>query len=135
MNMGWGLQKLGQGVIGINGKANVTTQESETVLGTSRHNVYSGIDGRLNNGQILNNVDSDECDELHILNINFKKNDLLGKLVSSSLSEIEKIERVTLASSVESLLPCSLSSTFPSAHINVASMVSGNLMNDWKFEF
>jgi len=117
----WGLQKLGQSVIDT---AAPTIQDTDEVSIFRRAPVGAGTDDR---SSVLDLNDLETNALLSKIDRSFQQQALLMSLQSSALSIGNKLERVELASSVQSLLPSNLSLRA----ISTASLKSGGLLNDW----
>ena len=135
LNMSWGLQKLGQPVISIN--SSVTTGAPETgALFGRKHVVTNGNDerGTTHGGGPSSLSKEQYYNELTSLDTNFRKQSLLMGL-SDKWSTAEKIQRIEMASTVESLLPASFAFSSSSSVVQVTNLKAGGLTKEWDFEF
>jgi len=130
LTMAWGLQKLGTPVINIQ-TASVPV-ETGSLFG--RKQQTNGNDERVTisvDGSTTSDHNKEKYyDELASLELNFRKQSLLMGL-SSQISEVEKVDRIKIAVTVDGLLPSSLASS----SIGTVSMKSGGLTCDWDFDF
>lgn len=124
----FGTQKLGQSVIGV-----TTSSESETSSGSMfrRSPLGSGTDER-------SSYDNNEkAMELHVTSLtkigkSMKQYALLSELSQYNWSQVEKLNRINLATTVDGLLP-SLSTD--NAVVKPTNMHAGGLFDDWNDVF
>jgi len=107
--------------------------ETGSIFGR-KHIVSTGNDER---GTADGSV-SDEWKEQHFreltgLDMNFRKQALLAGL-SSKWSQAESVERISLAATVEGLLPSSLAISSVST-VSSVSIAAGGLTSEWDFDF
>jgi hypothetical protein len=122
----WGVQKLGQSVIGT---GTVTTPAEEQESATSifkRIPVGSGNDYRETFGKL---EESNKWETLSTIDKSFQQKTLLMSLEGSSMGTVEKLERIRLASSLDNLLP----SSFSSETLKRSNVRAGGLLKDWDF--
>jgi len=134
--MAWGLQKLGQPVISINNSVTTGAPETGALFGR-KHVVTNGNDERgVHGGGGSSSTLSKEqyYDELTSLDTNFRKQSLLMGL-TDKWSSAEKIQRIEMASTVESLLPASFAFSSSSSVVQVTNLKAGGLTKEWDFEF
>jgi hypothetical protein len=128
----WGLQKLGQSVISINNTVTVNADPANVFFG--RRNVVStGNDERLSSGteSVVEVNREQHYQSLSNIDKSFRQQTLLMGLSSPKLSNVEKLGRIELASSVENLLPSAL---MKQSIVQSVDMHSGGLMNAWQFD-
>jgi hypothetical protein len=116
----WGVQKLGQTVIDITTASPETSNVSSMFKRTA---IGSGRDERESNSK------EDEVDEVVLSTIgrNFQQKRLLYGLEHSSWGTAEKLQRISLAASLDGLLP----ETFASESIQGSHLHAGGLLDDW----
>jgi hypothetical protein len=116
----WGVQKLGQTVIDITTSSPETSNVSSIFKRTA---IGSGRDERESNSN------EDEIDQTTLTKIdkNFQQRRLLYGLEHSSWGTAEKLQRISLAASLDGLLP----STFASESIKGSSLQAGGLLDEW----
>jgi hypothetical protein len=131
----WGLQKLGQPVININNTAATTSVDAAASL-FGRRPVTTGNDERSpfdSNAQVgasQQNKRDSHWESISKIDKSFRQHELLIGLRSDKWSDAEKLERISLAASVENLLPKSMSPSLPAT----LTLSSGGLKKDWDFE-
>lgn len=131
LHMAWGLQKLGQPVISV-GSQVVSAPDAASLFGR-KHVVTNGNDERVViSGLTADGAKEQYYEELSSLDLNFRKQKLLMGL-SGDWSSAEKLERINKASTLEGLLPSSLSAV--SSSVGVGSMKAGGLTQEWEFDF
>jgi len=134
LNMAWGLQKLGQPVISINNSVTTGAPETGALFGR-KHVVTNGNDERGVHGAGSSTLSKEQYyDELTSLDTNFRKQSLLMGL-TDKWSSAEKIQRIEMASTVESLLPASFAFSSSSSVVQVTNLKAGGLTKEWDFEF
>jgi hypothetical protein len=124
LKMAWGgLQKVGQSVINVNtDSADVPATTPDSIFG--RRTSTTGNDERHNGTS-----DQDQrYEELSRLDLNLRKQALLIGL-SSQWSTAESLERISVASSFEGLLPNELK-----GGVATATMKAGGLTDSWDFD-
>jgi len=130
LTMAWGLQKLGTPVI------NIQTVPAPVETGSlfGRKQQTNGNDERVTisvDGNTISDHNKEKYyDELAFLELNFRKQSLLMG-ISSQISEVEKLDRINIAVTVDGLLPSSLASS----SIGTVSLKSGGLTSEWDFDF
>lgn len=122
----WGVQKLGQSVIGTGTISTPTEEQESTTSIFKRIPVGSGNDYRESNGK---KEEALKWETLSTIDKSFQQKTLLMGLESVSMGSTEKIERIRLASTVESLLP----SSFATETLKTSNIRAGGLMKDWDF--
>ena len=128
----WGLQKLGQPVININNTAtNTQTDAGSSLFG--RRPVTTGNDERspYSSSQASSTTLRDShWESISQIDKSFRQHNLLMELSDDRWSQAEKLERISVAASVDNLLPQSLSGSTPAKH----SLSQGGLQKDWNFD-
>lgn len=120
----FGVKKLGQSVIDTTIPA-VEDVNEKTLF--RRPEIGDGTDDR---GIILPE-EEDEHQALSNMSKAFQQKNLLMSLQSERMGELEKIERIRLASAVDGILPAS--TAFAPQSITASSLKSGDLTDEWDF--
>jgi hypothetical protein len=123
----FGIKKLGRSIIDANvsqGTAQASGQFFQRVL-----SLGSGIDDRGVAG-VSNAMEvEDNYRLLSKINKTFQQKSLLMTLESSTCGELYKLDRINLAASLESTLPCT--SSFSSSTVRPSMLSAGGLMTEW----
>lgn len=120
----FGVNKLGQSVIGTTVP---TVQDVDEKTLFRRPEIGDGTDDR---GLMLPE-EEDEFETLSKMSKAFQQKNLLMGLQSERMGELEKIERIRLASSVDGILPAS--TAFAPNTITASNLKCGRLTEEWDF--
>ena len=121
----WGVQKLGQSVIGTGTVTSPIGEQESTSSVFKRIPIGSGNDYRDNLGKV---EELKKWSTLSKIDQNFQQKALLMGLESNSWGVNEKLERIRLASTVESILPSSVASR----SFQASNMRAGGLLSEWE---
>lgn len=123
MNM-WSVKKLGKGVTSA---TSPSTEESKPFTSAFRRSsVGAGCDERFLDFPDKAKSDSESA-KLTRLDKSFRQLSLLKSLAGSEVGEVEKISKITSASTVEGLLP----GHFSSKSLKSMTLRAGGLFDDW----
>jgi hypothetical protein len=119
------VKKLGRSVIDI-----TIPQTTEQTAGQffQRVSIGSGIDDRAVSDS-KEKEDEKNYRLLSKINKTFQQKSLLMTLESSTCGELYKLDRINLAASLESTLPCT--SSFNSGTVRSSTLSAGGLMKEW----
>ena len=120
----WGVQKLGQSVIGTGTVSTNVEEQDVNSYGFKRIPKGTGSDYRKDSV-----LESDEKKWTTLSNIDkfFQQKSILTSLSSNVLGSVEKIEQIHFIAKCDNILPAS----FPSNSIICSNMKSGGLLRDW----
>lgn len=120
----FGVKKLGQSVIGTTIPA-VEDVDEKTLF--RRPEIGDGTDDR----GIMLPEEEDEHQALTKMSKAFQQKSLLMGLQSERMGELEKIERIRLASAVDGILPAS--TAFAPNTVTASNLKCGGLTEEWDF--
>lgn len=120
----FGVKKLGQSVIGTTVP---TVQDVDEKTLFRRPEIGDGTDDR----GVMLPEEEDEFETLSRMSKAFQQKNLLMGLQSERMGELEKLERIRLASSVDGILPAS--TAFAPNTITASNLKCGGLTEEWDF--